>query len=154
MIGFKKFIESMSIFPGSMVTSSDTGSQAVSTLGYTGRPNHLPDIDMAINNGIFDIPTVSREGIVKRLSDKTKIIEVELEDGTKLFFSPTQYRTIKGETPLIPKFTKLKVVFQRLGKDFSLSASNIIDIEASFIGPDYLRPMYKIKKVTYKPLQL
>jgi len=154
MIGFKKFIESMSIFPGAMVTSSDTGSQAISTLGYTGHPNHLPDIDMAINNGIFDIPTVSREGIVKRLSDKTKIIEVELEDGTKLFFSPTQYRTIKGETPLVPKFTKLKVVFQRLGKDFSLSASNIIDIESSFIGPDYLRPMYKIKKVTYKPLQL
>ena len=154
MIGFKKFIESMSIFPGSMVTSSDTGSQAVSTLGYTGRPNHLPDIDMAINNGIFDIPTVSREGIVKRLSDKTKIIEVELEDGTKLFFSPTQYRTIKGETPLIPKFTKRKVVFQRLGKDFSLSASNIIDIEASFVGPEHLRPIYKIKKVTYKPVQL
>jgi len=154
MIGFKKFIESMSIFPGAMVTSSDTGSQAISTLGYTGHPNHLPDIDMAINNGMFDIPTVTREGIVKKLSDKTKIIEVELEDGTKLFFSPTQYRTIKGETPLVPKFTKLKVVFQRLGKDFSLSASNIIDIEASFIGPDYLRPMYKIKKVTYKPLQL
>jgi hypothetical protein len=154
MIGFKKFIENMSMFPGAMVTSSDTGSQAISTFGYTGRPNHLPDIDMAINDGIFDIPTVKKEGIVKRLSDKSKIIEVELEDGTKLFFSPTQYRTIKGETPLVPKHSKLKVVFQRLGKDFSLSASNIIDIEASFIGPDYLRPMHKIKKITYKPVQL
>jgi len=56
MIGFKKFIESMSLFPGAMVTSSDTGSQAVSTLGYTGRPNHLPDIDMAINDGILTFP--------------------------------------------------------------------------------------------------
>ena len=154
MIGFKKFIESMSMFPGAMVTSSDTGSQAVSTLGYTGRPNHLPDIDMAINDGIFDIPTVTKEGMIKRLSDKTKIIEAELEDGTKLFFSPTQYRTIKGETPLVPKHTKLKVIFQRQGKDFSLSASNIIDIEASFCGPNYMRPIYKIKKVTYKPVQL
>lgn len=154
MIGFKKFIESMSVFPGAMVTSSDTGSQAISTFGYTGRPNHLPDIDMSINNGMFNIPTVSREGIVKRLSDKTKIIEVELEDGTKLFFSPTQYRTIKGETPLVPKHSKLKVIFQRLGKDFSLSASNIIDIEASFVGPEHLKSVYKIKKVTYKPVQL
>ena len=154
MIGFKKFIENMSMFPGAMVTSSDTGSQAVSTFGYTGRPNHLPDIDMAINDGIFDIPTVKKEGIVKRLSDKSKIIEAELEDGTKLFFSPTQYRAIKGETPLVPKHSKLKVIFQRLGKDFSLSASNIIDIEASFVGPEHLRPIYKIKKVTYKPVQL
>ncbi len=154
MIGFKKFIENMSLFPGAMVTSSDTGSQAVSTFGYTGRPNHLPDLDMAINDGIFDIPTIKKEGIVKRLSDKTKIIEAELEDGTKLFFSPTQYRAIKGETPLVPKHTKLKVIFQRHGKDISSDSSNIIDIEASFCGPDYLRPMYKIKKVTYKPVQL
>ena len=154
MIGFKKFIENMSLFPGAMVTSSDTGSQAVSTLGYTGHPNHLPDLDMAINDGIFDIPTIKKEGIVKRLSDKSKIIEAELEDGTKLFFSPTQYRAIKGETPLVPKHTKLTVVFQRHGKDISTDASNIIHIEASFIGPDYLRPVYKIKKVTYKPAQL
>ena len=154
MISFKQFMENMSLFPGAMVTSSDTGSQAISTLGYTGRPNHLPDIDMAINDGMFKIPTVSKEGIVKRLNDKGKLIEAELEDGTKLFFSPTQYRAIKGETPLVPKHTKLKVIFQRQGKDFSLSASNIVDIEASFIGPDYLRPMYKIKKITYKPVQL
>jgi hypothetical protein len=154
MISFKQFIENMSLFPGAMVTSSDTGSQAISTLGYTGRPNHLPDIDMAINDGMFKIPTVSKEGIVKRLNDKGKIIEAELTDGTKLFFSPTQYRAIKGETPLVPQQTKLKVIFQRQGKDFSLSASNIVDIEASFIGPDYLRPVYKIKKLTYKPVQL
>jgi len=154
MISFKEFMENMSLFPGAMVTSSDTGSQAISTFGYTGRPNHLPDIDMAINDGMFKIPTVSKEGIVKRLNDKGKVIEAELEDGTKLFFSPTQYRAIKGETPLVPKHTKLKVIFQRQGKDFSLSASNIVDIEASFVGPDYLRPMYKIKKITYKPVQL
>jgi hypothetical protein len=154
MIGFKKFIENVNIFPGAMVTSSDTGSQAVSTFGYTGRPNHLPDLDMAINDGDFSIPKVKKEGIIKRLSDKTKTIEAELEDGTKLFFSPTQYRMIRGETPLVPKHTKLKVVFQRLGKDFSSSSSNIVDIEASFIGPDHLRPVYKIKTTNYKAAQL
>jgi hypothetical protein len=154
MIGFKKFIENMSIFPGAVVTSSDTGSQAISTHGYTGHPNHLPDLDMAINDGEFGIPTVAKEGMLKRFSDKTKIIEAELEDGTKLFFSPTQYRSIKGDMPLVPKHTKLKVIFQRLGKDFSLNASNIIDIEASFCGPDHLRPAYKIKKSSFKPIQL
>ncbi len=154
MIGFKKFIENMSIFPGAIVTSSDTGSQAVSTFGYSGRPNHLPDLDIAGNDGAYGIPIVSKEGMVKSLSYKTKIIEAEIDDGTKLYFTPSQYRLIRGETPLVPKYTKIKVDFLRSGKDLTLNASNIVRIEASFCGPDHMRPVYKIKKVSFKPIQL
>lgn len=149
MIGFKKFIENATFFPGSMVTSSDTGSQAISTFGYTGRPNHLPDLDIAINDGIFNIPLIKKEGIVKKISDKSKIISVILDDGTELYFSPSQYRLIKGEIPLIPSNSRIKVTFQRHGKDFSLNTSKIIDIEATYIGPENLRNAYKIKKVNF-----
>ena len=154
MIGFKKFIENATFFPGAMVTSSDTGSQAVSTFGYTGHPNHLPDLDMAINDGIFSIPQKTKEGIVKNLFDKEKTIRIILEDGTQMFFSPSQYRMIKGELPIIPHKTKIKVTFQRHGKDLSLNSSNIIHIEASYVGPPNLKDAYKIKRVTYKPIQL
>jgi hypothetical protein len=161
MIGFKKFIENKNPFsgfnkpfPGAVQTSSDTGSQAVSTFGYSGRPNHLPDLDLAINDGDFGIPEVVKEKMVTVLNDKKKIIEIELEDGTKLYFSPGQYRSIQGDLPIIPNKTKLKVAFQRHGKDISSDSSNITRIEASYCGPQYLRNAYKIKNVSFKPVQL
>jgi hypothetical protein len=86
MIGFKKFIENKNPFsgfnkpfPGAVQTSSDTGSQAVSTFGYSGRPNHLPDLDLSLNDGDFAIPKVMKEKMVIGLNDKKKIIEIELE---------------------------------------------------------------------------
>jgi hypothetical protein len=161
MIGFKKFIENKNPFsgfnkpfPGAVQTSSDTGSQAVSTFGYSGRPNHLPDLDLSLNDGDFAIPKVTKEKMVIGLNDKKKIIEIELEDGTKLYFSPGQYRSIQGDLPIIPNNTKIKVLFQRHGKDISSGASNIIHIEASYCGPQYLRSAYKIRNVSFKPIQL
>lgn len=147
-LNFKKFMES--IGAGSMLPTNWTGSEADPTLAMMGHPPFLPGLDIAIGNGTDSVPQVKKDGLVKHFGFRQNPVVIELDDGTKLLMTLDQYKRITGDLPIIPKYTKISVIFQRNPYDMSNDASQITSCTSKFVGPDYLRKHYKVG-FTYKP---
>jgi hypothetical protein len=80
---------------------------------------------------------------------KKNPISIELTDGTKIFMTIEQYKRIQGDLPIIPKYTKLTVIFQRNPSDITLNTSQVSSCKSQFIGPEYMRKHFNIG-YTYK----
>jgi hypothetical protein len=146
-LNFKKFLENLG--GGSFLPTSWTGSEGDPTMVLTGHPNFLPGTDFVANNDL-NLPMVQKQGIVKTFIFNKNPIAIELADGTKLFLTFNQYKRIQGDLPIVPKFTRLSVSFQRLPDDLTMNTSQIAKCVSQFIGPEWLRKHYKIG-YTYKP---
>lgn len=75
----------------------------------------LPDIDLSL-------PSLKKTSRIAILSDRTNPIYVQLEDGSKLFFSYDQFRRIQG-SPAVGK--TMILTMQRLVGDNSNTPSKI-----------------------------
>lgn len=147
-LNFKKFMESLG--SGSFLPTNWTGSEADPTLAMMGHPVFLPGLDFVMNNGEEGVPQTEKTGMVKLFLFKQNPIIIELDDGTKLMMTLDQYKRIQGDLPIIPKYTQIKVVFQRNPYDITNNASQIASCQSKFVGPDSLRKHYKVG-FTYKP---
>jgi len=76
---------------------------------------HLPSLDLGL-------PSVEKKSKISILNDKINPIYMQLEDGSKLFFTYDEFKRIQG-TPLIGKVMQLTM--QRLGNDTSVYPSKI-----------------------------
>jgi len=108
---FHEFLNSISLFPGSMVSSDSVGAEAVSTLGYTGRPNHLSDTLLKINDGEFQIPTVKIIGTITNVDEKKNPIEITINKKTKIYQNRTQFDKIRLN--IKPNKSKVEITFQK-----------------------------------------
>lgn len=149
LTGFRNFVES--IGGGSFLPTSWTGSEGDPTSALSGHPVFLPGTDFAIGSDNINIPNTSTEGVVKHFEYKQNPIMIELENGTKLAMTFDQYKNISGDLPIIPKFTKLSISFQRDPNDNTSTTSKIQKCFAKFIGPEYLKASYKIKNKNQMP---
>lgn len=147
--GFKNFVES--IGGGSFLPTSWTGSEGDPTSALSGHPVFLPGIDVAIGSDNINIPAVHVNGVVKHFALKQNPIMIELDNGTKLAMTFDQYKNISGDLPIIPKYTKLFITFQRNPNDNTAATSKIEKCFAQFIGPDFLKASYKIKNDNQMP---
>lgn len=145
-LNFKKFMESLGA--GSFLPTNWTGSEADPTMTLTGHPVFLPGIDFVMGNGMY-IPNVQKQGIVKNFQYKKNPISIELDDGTKIFMTLDQYKRIQGDLPIIPKYTKLTIFFQRNPGDITLNTSQVSSCKSQFVGPAYMRKHHNIG-YTYK----
>lgn len=75
----------------------------------------LPNINL-------DMPSLEKTSKISMLNDKINPIYIQLEDGSKLFFTYDEFRRINGN-PVVGK--KLHLVMQRLGDDTSKHPSRI-----------------------------
>jgi hypothetical protein len=150
---FKKFFES--IGGGSLLPSTWTGSSPSDTMSFAGRPNYLPDIDMALPPDGTITPAVKKIGIVKDFIYKSNPITVVLDDGTTLYFTYDEYKRIHGDLPIIPKLTRMEVEFQRLPTNLSDMPSKISACKAIFLGNRGQKELHKIKNMSsYPKIQL
>jgi hypothetical protein len=143
--GFKEFIES--IGGGSYLPSTWSNTEADPTNAMPGHSNFLPSLDFAMGSNNVDIPLVKTSGVVLHFDYKKNPIVIELDNKTKIVMNLQQYKSIKGELPIIPKFTKLFVAFQRHPSDLSNTSSQIASCMAKFVGPESLKSTYRIKYV-------
>ena len=108
---------------GAILTSDQTGSEAIPK--FMGNPNFLPSIDIVkIPN---EIPTIKKESKILSVQKNQNPILVQLQDGTRLFFTLDEYRRISGGVPEPGK--TMVVVMQRNPKDNSPHPSKIIKCE-------------------------
>jgi hypothetical protein len=75
----------------------------------------------------IDLPTVEKKAKIAIVQTKRNPIFIQLEDGTKLFFSYDEYGRIRGREP-VPGSTML-VKMIRLGSDSSPLPSKISSCE-------------------------
>jgi len=149
LTGFKKYIES--IGGGSFLPTSWTGTEGDPTSSLAGHPVHLPGIDIAIGSDFINIPTVKIDGIVKHFEFKENPIKIELANGAKISMDFNQYKNISGDLPIIPRFTKLFITFQRNSSDTTMQTSPVQSCVAKFIGDDFLKKSYGIKNANQMP---
>lgn len=150
---FKKFFES--IGGGSFLPSTWTGSSPSDTMALAGRPNYLPDIDMALPPDGTVTPSLKKTGIVKDFIFNKNPITVILDDGTTLYFTYNEYKRIHGDLPIVPKLTRIEVEFQRLPTNLSDLPSKISACRATFLGDRGQKELYKIKNLSsYPKIQL
>lgn len=142
ILNFKEFLENFGA--GSLLTSDQTGSEANDTLSLQGHPVFLPSLDMVANDGI-GIPQITKVGMVKNFSYNTNPIKVELDCGTIIYLTKSQYDRCPGDKPFIPKYTQIHVTFQRNPKDLTLDTSLISKFNSKFLGPSFMRDQYKIQ---------
>lgn len=143
LTGFKYFIETLG--GGSYLPSTWTNSEADPTNSTPGHSNFLPSTDIVIGSDNITVPQVNTEGIVTFFDYKTNPIKIELNNKTILAMTFEQFKRITGDLPIIPRFTKLYITFQRHPKDSSSEVSKVDKCVAKFIGPEYLKNSYKIK---------
>ena len=85
-------------------------------------------IDHVAAHSQMGIPLVKKSGRIDVLITKKNPIYVQLSDGTKLFFSPDEYRRIRGKPGLGKTMT---ATFQRRTNDGSKQPSQIISCEVN-----------------------
>jgi hypothetical protein len=76
---------------------------------------NLPNIDLGL-------PSIEKTSKILMLNDRITPIYIQLEDGSKLFFTYDEFKRIHGN-PMIGK--KMHLVMQRLGNDTSKYPSKI-----------------------------
>ena len=103
---------------GAFLGSDFTGSEV--PIKYDGRPPFLPSTDM-------QIPTVNKTSMIRFIDKKRNPISIFLTDGTKLYLSLDQYKTISATEPEVGK--TLSVSFQRRQDDVSMKPSQISAIK-------------------------
>lgn len=104
--------------PLGMVIPNTDLSGAVSSLQNGGNIN---DPSNAIGADL-QLPTVTKESVIRHINDKINPIIVLLADGTRLFFPVDAFRRIKGE-PRIGK--TMQVVLLRRTDDGSEAPSQV-----------------------------
>lgn len=77
----------------------------------------LPQMDLGL-------PKITKSGSIAMVLQKQNPIFVQLDDDSKIFFTPHQFKRICGEKP--EKGKKMTVTFQRLGNDSSKEPSQIV----------------------------
>lgn len=122
---FRKFLEQNTVgyhndtSGGAYLSSDQTGSEMSNTMGFDGRPLHLPSYD-------FALPAVIKTGKVVFIEKNKNPISIHLSDGTKLYLLYPEYRRIKGSEPEMGR--TVTVEFQRNAKDDSMQTSKINSI--------------------------
>jgi len=86
----------------------------------------VKDIAKLLPNLSIDLPVMKKQAKIDLVLDKKNPIYVQLQDGSKLFFTHDQFRKIKGK----PERGKTMIfVMQRLQNDSSKSPSQISQCE-------------------------
>lgn len=132
IMSFKEFMEN--IGAGSMVSTGWSNSDTSATKMFAGHPVELDGIDFKMGPDGPMIPKILRKGMVIKFSEKENPMKIELQDGSKIFMLPDEYRKIQGQLPIVPNLTHLTVVYQRLPNDKSMNASKIVKCYAKFMG--------------------
>lgn len=104
------------VFGGNYLTTNQTGSEMANTMGFDGRPNHLPSNDLGL-------PTVNRTGRIVYINKQKNPISIHLSDGTRLYMTYAEYKRIKGSEPEVGR--TMTVTFQRASNDDSPYASQV-----------------------------
>ena len=81
------------------------------------------DISKQIPNLDLDLPSITKKSRIIFLSHKKNPIYIQLQDGSKLYFTIDQYKRINGK-PEVGK--DLEVKMQRMSHDKSNETSQII----------------------------
>lgn len=82
----------------------------------------INDISKSLPSLSLDLPTIEKRAKIEAILDKKNPIYVQLDDGSKLFFSFDEFKKIKGK----PERGKTMVItMQRLPHDKSDSPSQI-----------------------------
>lgn len=144
ILNFKQFFNE-SIGAGSMVSTTWSGSEAPDTMGLKGKPLHLPDIDIALPPEGTVSHQIKKDGIVKHFIYNKDPITLVLSDGTTLYFTYDEYKRIKGDLPIVPKLTRIEVIFQRLPTDLSAIPSKILACKSVFVGNNSQRKIHNVK---------
>lgn len=105
---------------GSYLSSDWSGSEASDTMQLSGHPPHLPGLDL-------QLPTVKKTSKINILEKNKNPIYIQLEDGTKLYFTWDEFKKIKGKKP--ERGDIMSVTFQRLPHDNSKEVSQIQSVE-------------------------
>jgi hypothetical protein len=154
ILNFKKYFYE-SIGAGSMLPTTWTGSQASDTMGLTGHPLNLPEIDIALPPEGTVTPELKKSGIVKDFIFNKDPITVILDDGTVLYFTYDEYKRIQGDLPLVPKLTRLEISFQTLPTSLYSTPSKINFCKAIFTGSNGHRKLHKIQNsINYPNIRL
>jgi hypothetical protein len=140
-LDFKSYFEN--IGGGSFVSSRWSNSDAEDK-SLSGHPTQLDDIDFQGMQNKVDIPKIEKCGLVTRFEDKKNPLYIELDDGTKAFLTFDQYKRIQGHLPIVPKHTKLTIIFQRLPHDKTNGVSQIHLIKSNFIGNSGLAKQFNV----------
>ena len=150
LLSFKEFFGSDSYTPAGIGGGSyvpDTWSNSDSFLQnlIPWDTMQLPYTDFMATQRPVDIPKITKMGFVTKFLDKQNPIVVELACGTKVFLSLEQYKRIKGDLPIVPKYTFAKITFQRVPHDRSLNVSKVDSITCKFMGNSGLAAQYNVK---------
>jgi len=81
------------------------------------------DIGKMLPHVELDLPLIQKQSKIYYIVDKKNPIHIQLSDGSKLFFTPDEFKRINGK-PEIGK--TLLVSMQRLQNDFSGLPSKIV----------------------------
>lgn len=143
MSGFLNYLEdsSPSIGWGSII--NEPSSDTTNSHDPTG-PVSLPDLNLILQPKGTVLPYVRKKYMVKIFKYNENPIYCELDDGTKLFFSRSEYERIKGDMPIIPKLTELEVSFLRLPTDNSPTTSKVAFCKSRFKGDATQRKIHNI----------
>jgi hypothetical protein len=126
MITFMEFLGKITIGGGAMIPADSIGQQAVSTLGYTGRPNNLSDTLLMIGDNPLNLPTEVVTGLITHVSEKENPICITVNKNTKVYQNIDQYNKIKSK--IVPMKSRVKVVFLKNTKDNTLDAYQVQSI--------------------------
>ncbi len=127
MLTFNEYLGKISIAAGSMIPADSVGQQAVSTLGYTGRPNNLSDTLLMLSDNPLKLPTEIVRGLITSVREKENPICIVVNKKTKLYQNIDQYNRIKHK--IIPNKTRVEVVFLKNKADDSLPVYQIQNIK-------------------------
>ena len=151
LLNFKEFFGHASYSPSGMGPGSfvpDVWSNSDSYLQnlIPWETMQLPGHDFVMGQRPVDIPLVTKMGSVVKFLDKQNPMVIQLADGTKVFLSYEQYRKIKGDLPIVPKYTFAKISFQRVHNDNSLNVSKVANISCKFMGNSGLAAQHNVKQ--------
>jgi hypothetical protein len=114
-MNFRNYLTVVESGGGAFLGSDFTGSEAPDTMSLSGHTPHLPSIDLAL-------PSLTRHGQITIMLKNQNPIYVQLNDGTKLFFTIDEFKRIKG----FPEIGRtMTVTFQRHHNDISDMPSKI-----------------------------